>query len=324
MPKTARLLFTVSRPEFIPANSASLIIGISWGINPPVALTWELVASIALCASVISLVSAVAAQVNTVSDYDLDLKDSRKNRLVEAMGLLGRRKIRIFAATELLLSLVLVILLLQIQAKPFLFLMWVAGAFLAYAYSAPPIRLKSRSWLAAVALILVLSILPILFVYCTLSSELDSVFLLFLAGQALTVYAVIVPAEIRDYFDDKTMGVETLTVRLGLVRASLLGIALLSAGGLLCGTALAWQLASGAVPISAVSVLILASAYCYLLGKYRRLHRLSKSYAGRESDQSLLIQDITSLAARNPKWITLMTQVIVFACLVLLATKFLF
>ncbi|MGB9134422.1 MAG: hypothetical protein WCC63_02385, partial [Candidatus Bathyarchaeia archaeon] len=101
------------------------------------------------------------------------------------------------------MSLALLAILLLLSGKLALMVMWVAAVFLAHAYSAPPLRLKSRSWFAVVTLLLVLSILPITFVFHAFASQLDPVFLLFLVGQAFTVYGVIIPAEIRDYFTDK-------------------------------------------------------------------------------------------------------------------------
>jgi 4-hydroxybenzoate polyprenyltransferase len=74
-------------------------------------------------------------------------------------------------------------------------------------------------------------------VFYNFTSELNLFFLLFLAGQTLTVYGLIIPTEIRDYFGDKAMNVETMTVRLGLVKASFFGMVLLSAGGILSGAA---------------------------------------------------------------------------------------
>ena len=147
--------------------------------------------------------------------------------------------------------------------------------FLAYTYSAPPLRLKSRSWLAVIALLIVLSILPILFVYHTFSSKLNPFFLLFLSGQALTVYSVIIPAEIRDYWGDKALGIETMTVKLGLVKASLFALILLSTGGILCGTGLFLKLASGTYPALTVLLLIMVVAYYNILRKYKPLKRNS-------------------------------------------------
>ena len=322
MKRTAGLLVAVSRPEFLPANSASLIVGLSWGIDLPVDLIWGLVIPVALVFAVITLVSAVAAQINTMADYELDLKDSRKKELVEAMGRLGRGKVKLFLVIELLLSLTFILVLFLIQGKPALLIMWMAAVFLAYSYSAPPLRLKSRSWLAVIALLIVLSILPLSFVYHTFASELDLLFFLFLSGQALTVYGVIVPAEIRDYFGDKAMGIDTMTVRLGLVKASLFSIVLLSMGGILCGTGFLLRLAYGSYPALAVFLLVMAVAYLYVLRKYSRLFFLSKRYMILE-DQSSIAQDIESLSAHNPRWITLITQTIVFMSLVVLLGKLL-
>ncbi|MCJ7609358.1 hypothetical protein MUP00_06785, partial [Candidatus Bathyarchaeota archaeon] len=68
-----RDLITISRPEFLPANSASLIIGVAWGLTSPVGLLWGLGVPLALSYSVITLVAAYAAQINSLSDYELDL-----------------------------------------------------------------------------------------------------------------------------------------------------------------------------------------------------------------------------------------------------------
>jgi len=158
--------------------------------------------------------------------------------------------------------------------------------------------------------------------YHTFASELDLLFLLFLSGQALTVYGVIVPAEIRDYFVDKAMGIDTMTVRLGLVKASLFSIVLLGMGGILCGTGFLLRLAYGSYPALAVFLLVMAVAYFHVLRKYSRLYFLSRRYMNSE-DQSSIAQDIESLSAHNPQWITLITQTIVFMSLVLLVGKLL-
>jgi 4-hydroxybenzoate polyprenyltransferase len=318
--KTMKLLNIVSRPEFLPANSASLIIGLSWGLTLPVDVIWGLIVPLALVFAVITLVAAFAAQINTLSDYALDLTDESKKELVQAMGQLRPKKVKIAMLAELSASLVLLLVLYLLQGKIALLLMWIAAVFFAYSYSAPPLRLKSRSWFAAITLVIVLSILPVTFVTYVFTTTLNYSFFLFLSGQALTVYAVIVPAEIRDYFGDKEMGIVTMTVRLGLVGASLLGIALLSLGGTLCGTGLFLGLAYSSLPVLSAFLVVMAVAYFYILGKYWKLYNLSK-LLGASENQNAIEQDIMKLAAKNPKWITLITQTIVFMCLVLLAAK---
>ena len=320
MSKTAKLLVTVGRPEFLPANSASLIIGLSWGLTLPVDLAWGLVIPLVLAFAVITLVAAFAAHINTLSDYELDVEDETKKKLVEAMGQLGPRKLRMVMVVELGLSLALLSVLVVIQSKPILLLMWLAAVFFAYAYSSPPLRFKSRSFLAVVTLMIVLSILPVTFVTYVFTTSLDPAFWLFLAGQALTVYAVIIPAEIRDYFVDKSKGVVTMTVRLGLMKASAMGIALLSLGGVLCGLGFAFRLAYGPLPVLSLFLAVMALAYVYVLQKYWRLYTLSKML-GSTGNHPQTEDDIVRLAAKNPKWITGITQSIVLVCLVLLVSK---
>ncbi|MFB0563555.1 MAG: prenyltransferase [Candidatus Lokiarchaeia archaeon] len=323
MSETVRLLTVISRPEFLPANLASIVIGLSWAINPSLISIWELAILVILNFTIITVVAAFGAQMNTMYDYELDSKDPRKKQLVQAMGLLGRGKVKSFIIVEFLISAALIFLLLWFQGKPVLLFLWMAGSFLAYAYSAPPLRLKARSWLAFAALLLVLCFLPILFVFYTFASEMDPFFLLFLVGQALTVYGVIVATETRDYFGDKEMGVETMTVRLGLVRGSLLGIVLLAAGCLLSGTAFFLKLVFEIQPVLTVFLLAIVVADYIVLREYKKIYVLSKEYASSNGRDSIA-QEIVSLSAHNPKWINLVMMATVFMSLVLLAGKFIF
>jgi len=150
-----RDLITISRPEFLPANSASVIIGVAWGLTLPAGLMWGLGVPLVLTYAVITLVAAYAAQINTLSDYELDLKDESKSRLIEAMRGYDRRRLKAIMYGELILSLLLIGLLIWVEGKPELLFFWAVAVFLAQAYSAPPLRLKSRGLLAVLALLIV-------------------------------------------------------------------------------------------------------------------------------------------------------------------------
>lgn len=319
--KTFKSLAVISRPEFLPANLASLIMGLAWAVTPPFVFNWDKALLVALSFGIITVVSAYGAQLNTLSDYELDSRDKRKQHLTEAMGLLGRKIVKSAVVVEFLISLVLIALLLQVQWKPALLVMWVVGFFLGYAYSSRPLRLKARSWLALVSLFLVLCFLPILFVYYTFALTFDPLFLPFLFGQAMTVYAIIIPTETRDYFGDKSMNVITFTVRLGLVKSSLLGIILLATGGILSSAAFFVKLISGPYPLLAAFVLVIAFADSIVLKEYRKLYNLSRQHAAmRKSD---LAEQIVELSANNPKWITIVSQATVLVSIILLASNFL-
>lgn len=319
MPEVIRHFGVVSRAEFLLPNLGSLIMGLAWGANPSLTLT-EIIISLVFSFTIINLSSAIGAQANTLSDYELDLKDDRKKNLVEALDSFGHSRLRKIMIFELSVALLLVAVFAWVTIKPVLLLLWILGILLGYSYSAPPLRIKSRSWLAPVTLILVLAAFPILFAYLTFTSELNPLFLLALAGLALTVYGVIVPTEIRDYFGDKAMGVETMTVRLGLVKASLLSIILLSLGGTLIGTAFAITFAYGPNPLLALLVFVIAIADIIVLREFRKLYALSKEYE--KSKENAIAEQVTTLSANNPKWIMIVTQTYSAISIIMLVFKF--
>ena len=321
MLKTIKLLGAISRAEFLLPNLGSLIMGLAWGAIPSTSIG-DLVVMIILSFAVINLSSAIGAQANTLSDRELDSKDERKKQLVEAMNSFGANRLKKVLIIEFALTLILVFLFMSIQQKPILLLLWIVGICLGCAYSLPPTRLKSRNWLAPISLILVLAVFPVLFAYYTFTTEMNPFFLMSLAGLALTVYGVIIPTEIRDYFGDKAMGIETMTVRLGLVKASLLSIILLIAGAILTGTAFFLEWAYGQHLWLSVFLLAIPVAVIFVLGKFKRLYSLSKELAS-SKNQSSVAENIVSLSAHNPQWIMLVTQVYSLMSIILLISKFL-
>lgn len=312
---------TVSRAEFLLPNLGSLIMGLAWGVTPPVGLV-DLVVLVILSFAIINLSSAIGAQANTISDYELDLKDVRKKNLIEALDSFGRSRLKIVLVVEFLFTLAVVFMFMLIQAKPILLVMWVIGICLGCSYSAPPLRLKARSWLAPISLILVLAVFPVLFSYYTFAAGLSLLFLVSVVGLALTVYGVIIPTEVRDYFGDKAMGIETMTVRLGLSRASFLSMLLLSLGGIFIGASFFLVLVQSGYPALTVFTFLIVVANLSVLAKLRKLYSLSKKYEY-SNEQHSLAEDITSLSAHNPRWIMLVTQTYSFLSIILLVSKFL-
>jgi len=319
--QTIKALGVISRAEFLLPNLGSLIMGLAWGATPSTSIG-DLVVLIILSFAVINLSSAIGAQANTLSDRELDSKDERKKQLVEATNSFGVNRLKIVLIIEFTLTLILVFLFMLIQQKPLLLLLWIAGICLGCAYSLSPIRLKSRGWLAPVSLILVLAIFPVLFAYYTFTTEMNPFFLLSLTGLALTVYGVIIPTEIRDYFGDKAMGIETMTVRLGLVKASFLGIVLLIAGALFTGAAFLLEWTYRQHLWLSVFLLAMPVAVIFVLRKFKKLYSLSKEYMSSKGKTSVY-EDIVSLSANNPQWIMLVTQTYSAMSIILLLSKFL-
>jgi 4-hydroxybenzoate polyprenyltransferase len=321
MSASIRLLATISRSEFLLPNLGSLIMGLAWGASPPLGLIDGAIL-LALSFSIINISSAIGAQANTLSDYELDQKDERKKELVISLDSFGYKRVKTVLVIEFLLTLVLVTVFMLIQQKLILLPLWIIGISLGIVYSAPPLRLKARSWIAPISLILVLAIFPVLFAYYTFTFEINPFFLIALAGLALTVYGVIIPTEIRDYFGDKAMNIQTMTVRLGLSRATLLGIILVSLGAALTGTGLLLEWVSRQQSWFSIFLLAIPIASLFVLGKFRQLYSLSKVYETPGQNQRVLEEQIVELSSDNPKWIMVVTQTYSALSIILLATKF--
>jgi 4-hydroxybenzoate polyprenyltransferase len=296
-------------------------MGLAWGVSSRTDLV-SLIILLILSFTVINLSSAIGAQVNTFSDYELDSRDERKEYLVKALDSFGRNRLKILVVAEFLITAVLVSLFAAILGKPILLAMWLVGIFLGWAYSAPPLRVKAKSWLAPFALILVLAVFPVLFAYFAFAATVELLFLVSIFGLASTVYGVIVPTEIRDYFGDEEMGITTMTVRLGLVKSSLLGIVLLVIGAIFTVTAFLAKFIFEGRLLLVVFVLPMLIAVFFVLTQFRKLYLLSKEYALSEG-QSSFKDEILKFSANNPKWIMMVTQTYSLVSIVLLVSKFL-
>jgi len=68
------------------------------------------------------------------------------------MSQLGKRKLKTAMIIEVAVSLMFILVLSFLQVKPVLVFMWMAAVFLAFAYSAKPLRLKSHSFFAVFTL----------------------------------------------------------------------------------------------------------------------------------------------------------------------------
>jgi 4-hydroxybenzoate polyprenyltransferase len=321
MLEALKMLGVVSRAEFLLPNLGSLTMGLAWGATPSTGIG-ALIVLVVLSFAIINLSSAIGAQANTLSDRELDSRDTRKERLVEATNSFGVGRLKKVLVFEFVVALVLVFLFMIIQQKPILLVLWIVGITLGCAYSLAPVRLKSRSWLAPVSLILVLAFFPVLFAYYTFTNELNLFFLLSLTGLALTVYGVIVPTEIRDYLGDKEVGIETFTVKLGLVKASVLAIVLLTVGAMLTAIAFLLQFASAQHPLLSVFLVAIPIAGFVVLRQFEKLYVLSKEYAASNEDKSIG-EKIMQLSARNPQWIMIVTQTYSAISVILLLSKFL-
>ena len=113
-----------------------------------------------------------------------------------------------------------------------------------------------------------------------------------------------------------------MTVWLGLSRASLLAVAMLVSGAAISISAFIMTPTLSHEPIIALSFLVMVAADLYVLRAFHRLYRLSKDHEAVEGEAMGVIgEEVVEFSSQNPKWITIVTQAIIFVNVVYLVGK---
>ena len=118
------------------------------------------------------------------------------------------------------------------------------------------------------------------------------------------------------------MGIETMTVRLGLVHATVLGIILLSSGALLTALAFLFHWSTSGYWWLSIVLLAIPLVIIFVLRKFKRLHALSIEYEA-SKDTDSVTREIVNFSSNNPQWIMLVTQTYSALSITLLISKFL-
>jgi 1,4-dihydroxy-2-naphthoate octaprenyltransferase len=311
-------LKVITRVEFIPANSASVIIGYAWAIRQDQNFGIGTIGFFLFLFIVLSSVGTIGAHWNSYSDYELDQDDPLKKDLHRSLFELGKERLLKIIMFEVFLAGLIFILFWLGHQQGILIPIWLTAFSLAFAYSMPPFRFKAKGILAFISLCLVLSILPVLFVYLSTNPTLSVGFLIFLLGHTLIIYSLIIPTEIRDFFVDQSHQVRTMTVWMGLKRASSLALALLLSGTFLVIGSYATSDLFIRYPLLIIFLLIILTANGFVLSKFLGLRNLI-FHSGIKNQDS--IKSALKLAADNPKWITISSMGSLFVALITIIGK---
>ena len=292
----------ITRVEFIPANSASVIIGFAWAIGLNDSVGIKSLGFLLFLFFVLSSIGTLGAHWNSYSDYELDQDDPLKKELHQSLFELGKSKLLKLIWVEAFLACLIFLAFWINQRDWILLVIWSTAAFLAFAYSMPPFRFKAKGILAFGSLCMVLSILPVLFVYLSTNPSLSTGFLIFLLGHTLIIYSLIIPTEIRDYFVDQSHQVKTMTVWLGLKKASGLAIGLLLIGTVLVVGSYSTSDLFTRNPLLMIFLFVILAANGFVFYQFLRLRKLI--FQSNSADQDA-IKNAVELAVNNPKWITI-------------------
>lgn len=295
-------LMSMTRVEFIPANSASIIIGFAWAIDNGYMFNQKSIELFLSLFVVISAVGTLGAHWNTYSDHELDADDPTKIELHNSLLDFGKEKLRGVIWVELVLATGIFLVFWFYHQSWFLLGLWLIALFLAFAYSMPPTRFKVRGIFAFISLCLVLSILPILFVYLSINQSVSWEFILFLGGHTMVIDSLIIPTEIRDFQVDKSHQISTMTVWLGLEKAIIFAQILMIVGTIMIEIGYLYLILFTQTPILMIPLLFILGCNGFVFTNFNQLRKYIYSPLKDGDDP---YKKVWELAENNPKWITI-------------------
>lgn len=174
------------------------------------------------------VVLTFACNLNCLTDAEVDALHKRE--MSEAVRALGEKRIMAILGVEAVLAVVLAVLL-AVHEKKAVFLAGAATLAIAYAYSAPPLRVKKRGWLSPVPVVLGLYALPPLGGWYLIRGSLNGNILVFAIAYAMLMEGLTIVNTCEDQPEDEATGVRTLAHALGIRRALVAGAWLAGVGG---------------------------------------------------------------------------------------------
>ncbi len=172
--------------------------------------------------------------INAYADQEIDGKYTIfKNRLPEAVRLIGQQNIRLVMAAQLSIAIVLTLHISYLMQSWIPLVLAATGIFFGIGYSIPPLHFKVRGWLHPVSLSISVFFIPAAFVLFTIAGRLTPVYILFLIGVSVLHYGIEIANQAIDYLEDKEGGVRSPPVRWGMKNSLVVGLACIVSGGAL-------------------------------------------------------------------------------------------
>lgn len=147
--------------------------------------------------------------------YDIEVDSLKKKRLADAVRHIGRTKLKILLVLESITALIAVSYFAFLE-RYLISILGLIGLLLAHAYSAPPMRLKSKGILSPVPVNVGVYVLPIIAGYLVIDSVITPLFLTFVLGYALLNLGINLVNTAEDYTVDKKIGIKTAAHSIGL------------------------------------------------------------------------------------------------------------
>jgi len=206
----------IFRMEYLPATAPGLLIPFFLCAKSPGEFLSVTVIEGLL---VVMLMIYAGLGINAIADREIDRKyATSKNKIPDAIGLLGVRTAWTLVAIHILLACALTIHISISLGHWLPLALLVAEAFFGYGYSLKPLHFKVRGvfW-HAIALSLSTQFIPFTLMAYVFIGRLSLPLVMFIAGFSLILYGWELCNQTVDYLEDRAEGLRTPAVRMGVV-----------------------------------------------------------------------------------------------------------
>ncbi|MBM4248353.1 MAG: hypothetical protein FJ149_02775 [Euryarchaeota archaeon] len=217
--------------------------------------------------------------INAYTDLEIDRKYTIfKNRLPDAVELIGRRNVRALIAGQILGAFLLTVHISLAMGSWVPLALVAVGTFFGVGYSLPPLHFKVRGWLHALSLIVSAFLVPACFLLYIIAGTIEPAPFVIVLGFSLLHYGIAFANQAIDYIEDRAGGVRSPPVRWGMERSLVVAMAFIFTGMALALVGLYHHIVGGASSVLGLSglpllllllPLILAGYYLPVSGLYR-------------------------------------------------------
>jgi len=171
--------------------------------------------------------------LNAYTDQEIDKNYTIfKNRIPQAVRLIGNRNIRLVIVAQIALAAVLTVHISWTMGSWLPAVLMPVGVFFGVGYSIPPLQFKVRGWLHALSLILSAFFIPAVFLYFTIAGSLALAPMMIILGFSILHYGIAFANQAIDYLEDKAGGVNSPPVLWGMEKSLKVALAVSFAGAL--------------------------------------------------------------------------------------------
>ncbi|HEX2085717.1 MAG TPA: UbiA family prenyltransferase [Solirubrobacteraceae bacterium] len=250
--------------------------------------------------------------INCLADRDLDAV--YKTRLSRAVYRIGVRRVTAVVIGSTVVGVALAVHLAAATGRWLILGLVVVGVFLGIEYSVRPLYFKGRGIWHLVCLWLLLYFLPMLCASLLVVDALTAEVTVLAAAYATVEMGIILINTSEDLPEDRTAGIRTTTVALGLVPTLWLACAMVAVGGAaFCASWLHLDAQHGVAPLGYLAVGALALVCATVLARLLALARAA-AHAGEQAAIRMVKANgpLVPVAATLVGWMGVLCGVVVF------------